>query len=121
MNFAERYRTDRDLEEEGAWVDLGDGIKIKIARLQSQRARRVLARLYRPYDNMRQSGRKVPDSVQEAAGKTIPFTPDSALEVFEAFPDFLDEVVYFSREQETFRAERLETVKGNSPRRSAGS
>ena len=131
--FAERYQTDRSLEEEGAWVDLGDGIKIRIARIQSQRARRVLVRLYRPYDNLRQSGRKVPESIQEKitrqwiaegilidwegvtdpAGKPIPFTAENALEVFEAFPDFLDEVVYFSREQETFRAERLEAVKGN--------
>ncbi len=131
--FAERYQTDRSLEEEGAWVDLGDGIKIRIARIQSQRARRVLARLYRPYDNLRQNGRKVPESIQDkitrqwiaegilidwegvtdAEGEPVPFTAENALEVFEAFPDFLDEVVYFSREQETFRAERLEAAKGN--------
>ncbi len=46
-------------------MDLGDGIKIKVARIQSRRARRVLTRLYRPYENLRQSGRKVPESVQE--------------------------------------------------------
>lgn len=140
-SFTERYQTDRTLEEEGAWVDLGDGIKIKVARLQSQRARRVLTRLHRPYDNMRQGGRKVPDSLQEritrqwvaegilldwegvsdAEGKAIAFAPDTALQVFEAFPDFLDEVVYFARERETFRAERLETIQGNSSKRSAGS
>ena len=131
--FAERYQTDRTLEEEGAWVDLGDGIKIKVARIQSRRARRVLTRLYRPYENLRQSGRKVPESVQEtitrqwlaegvlldwegvsdAAGNEIAFSAAHALQVFEAFPDFLDEVAFFSREQETFRAERLEAAKGN--------
>ena len=131
--FAERYQTDRTLEEEGAWVDLGDGIKIKVARIQSRRARRVLARLYRPYENLRQSGRKIAESVQEtitrqwlaegvlldwegvtdAAGKEVTFSAEHALQVFEAFPDFLDEVAFFSREQETFRAERLEAAKGN--------
>ena len=131
--FAERYQTDKTLEEDGAWVDLGDGIKIKVARIQSQRARRVLMRLYRPYENLRQSGRKVPEAVQEkitrqwlaegvlldwegvtdAEGKAIAFSVDHALQVFEAFPDFLDEVAFFSREQETFRAERLEAAKGN--------
>ena len=131
--FIERYRTDKTLEEEGAWVDLGDGIKIKVARIQSHRARRVLARLYRPYESLRQNGRKVPEGVQEtitrqwlaegvlldwegvtdAEGKAIPFSVENALQVFEAFPDFLDEVAFFSREQETFRAERLEAVTGN--------
>ena len=131
--FAERYQTDRTLEEEGAWVDLGDGIRIKVARIQSQRARRVLMRLYQPYENLRQSGRKIPEAVQEkltrqwlaegvlldwegvtdAEGRTIAFSVDHALQVFEAFPDFLDEVAFFSREQETFRAERLEAAKGN--------
>jgi hypothetical protein len=28
--FLDRYNTDRGLEEEGVWVDFGDGVKVQV-------------------------------------------------------------------------------------------
>ena len=132
-NFAQRYRTDPVLEEEGVWIDLGEGIKIRVARTRSKAAKTALMRLHRPYESLRQSGRGLPEALQDkltkqwvaeailrdwqgvtdAAGKTLTFSPETALQVFEAFPDFLDEVVFFANQQETFRAEALEATEGN--------
>ena len=82
---------------------------------------------------MRARGRRIPEDVQEritrqwiseavlldwegvtdAKGKAITFSAENAAEVFKAFPDFLDEVVFFANQAETFRAESLEAAKGN--------
>lgn len=139
--FAKRFCSDRDLEENGVWIDLGDDIQIKVARTRSRGATAALARLNRPYENMRLSGRALPEAVKEkiarqwvaeavlldwkgvtdADGKALAYSVEAALKVLEAFPDFLDEVVYFANQQESFRAEALEAAKGNSPTPSAGS
>ena len=69
--FAERYQTDKTLEEEGAWVDLGDGIKIKVARTRSQRAHLALTRLYRAYKTLRiQIARMIGEDIR-SGGQTF--------------------------------------------------
>jgi hypothetical protein len=131
--FTERYTTNKEAEEEGVWVDLGDGIEIKVRRIKSPTSRKVLRQLQAPYEHMRRTGRSLPESVEteitrkwaahgllvdwkgvgDKDGKNLPFSPDNALKVLQEFDDFADDVAYFAREVETFRAKSLEDAAKN--------
>jgi len=139
-NFTMRYGTDKTLEEEGAWVELGDDIRVRIIRAKSARSRKVLRALQKPYENMTRSGRELPEEVSQKIarewaasaivldwegvtdedGNPLAFSRESAIQVFDAFPDFLDEVVTFSQLAETFRNEVVAEKAKNSGRGSAG-
>lgn len=131
--FAERYTTDKQAEEDGVWVDLGDGIEIRIRRVKSPTARKVLRQLQAPYEHLRRTGRPLPASVETEitrkwaahgllvdwkgvtgkGGEELPFSPQNALAVLQDFEDFADDVAYFAREVETFRARSLEDAAKN--------
>lgn len=62
--FMDRYSTDKTLEEEGVWVDYGEGLKVKIRRLNSKHSREVRRKLEKPYAAQFR-GREMPESLQE--------------------------------------------------------
>lgn len=131
--FTDRYTTNKEAEEEGVWVDLGDGIEIKVRRVKSATSRKMLRQLQAPYEHMRRTGRALPESVEleitrkwaahgllvdwkgvtDKRGKALAFTPENALKALEQFEDFADDVAYFAREVETFRAKALEETAKN--------
>jgi hypothetical protein len=140
MNFFAKNRVaDPDLQEEGVWVtDAYNGqLDIKVRRTKSKYAQDVRKRLYKPYQNMRSIPEKKQDELnrqwvaegllvdwrasKDADGKPPACTTENALAAFEADPDFLDEVVWFAAEAETFRAERIEEDAKNSQAASGGS
>lgn len=64
MSLRDRYNTDQSLEEEGVWVDFGDGLQVKIRRLNSKHSRETRRKLEKPYSTQFR-GREMPDSLQE--------------------------------------------------------
>lgn len=62
--FMDRYSTDRSLEEEGVWVDYGDGLKVQVRRLNSRHSRETRRKLEKPYAAQFR-GREMPESLQE--------------------------------------------------------
>ena len=48
------------MEEEGVWVDFGQGLEVKIRRSDSRRSREVFRRLYKPYRKMEEAGNAIP-------------------------------------------------------------
>jgi len=62
--FLDRYNTDRNAEEDGVWVDYGDGVKVQVRRLSSRFSRDVRRKLEKPYSSQFRN-RDMPDSLQE--------------------------------------------------------
>lgn len=60
----DRYNTDRKAEEDGQWVDFGDGIKVKVRRLNSKHSRDTRRKLEKPYQAQFRA-REMPDNLQE--------------------------------------------------------
>lgn len=129
--FYDRYKTDKKLEEEGQWVDFGDGVKVKIARLNSERSLAARRKLEKPYSKIRGS---IPEDIQEEiltkqvaeaviiawegvtdeAGKEIECTYENRIKILKEFKDFRFDVVTASVEAETFKAKQVEEATKNS-------
>jgi hypothetical protein len=131
--FSERYATNTQIEEDGQWVDFGEGIKVRVRRLNSKFSRDVRRKLEKPYTAMYR-GREMPESLQEElmvkqlaqaivvdwegvedeSGKTMPFSMDNAVKIFTVYRDFRDDVVTASMERATFQTEEQKAAEGNS-------
>lgn len=134
-SFLERYKTDKNLEESGVWVDYGDGIEVQIRRLNSAKSRETRRRLEKPYTKGFR-GQDMPESLQEELlnkqvaeaivvdwkgvpdpdneGKELPCTPENVLKMVQRFPDFRDDIMAASMERATFQQEELKEAEKNS-------
>jgi len=133
--FSERYKTDRKSEEEGIWVDFGDGIKVQLRRMNSDHSKKTRARLEKPYATTYR-GREMPQSLQEdllnkqmaqsivmnwegiedpkSDGKMLAYTEENVLRICEEFKDFREDLLTASMERATFQLEALKDAEGNS-------
>lgn len=125
MKFS-KFATNQTAEVEGAWVDLGEGAQVRVARLGNDRYTKYLEKAYRPYRKA-QRNNTVPESVvrrlfTEALGHTIlldwrGFTDDAGHEVeysveaaiqkLTELKDFRDLIVEIATEANTFRDEEI--------------
>lgn len=146
--FFDRYSTNRKAEEDGQWVDFGDGVKVKVRRLNSAKSKETRRRLEKPYKNQFRAGVDFPDSLQEELmnkqlaeaiivdwegvpelndkgqpieGKFAECTPENVLRMVAMFPDFREDVVTASMERATFQNEVRKENEGNSEAASNGS
>lgn len=125
--FSQRYGVDKDRAENGVTVDFGDGVKVTLRRSSSKHSRDVREKLERPYTNMTRTGRPLPADIQEKLNKAhliegiiidwegvelndqlVSFNKENALAVFEAYPDFLNDVLVACTTQDAFRKEERE-------------
>ena len=127
MSFLDKYKTDKTAELEGVWVEMDAGVEVRVARLNNDKARAKRRELEKPYRNFRE----VPESVNEGilrkvvastvlldwkgltddAGAKMPYSAAKAEELFELYPDFLNDVVSVSMARETFQAAGAEAAK----------
>lgn len=137
MAFNDRYGYDKDLGENGAWVQKDNDFWIKIRRLRSKKVREVSTKLNKPYAHITRGGKQLPDEVADRinreliakailvdwkgedgprtdSGDLIPFSEENAIEVFIRMPDFMDEIVSDSDMIENFRQSEKEEIEGNS-------
>jgi len=137
--FRKHRQADPEAAEEGVWVRgaYGGLLDLKVRRVNSRKAQGVLRRLNKPYRNMRTIPPETQDKINRqwvaeailidwraaegAEEAPPPFSQDVALQAFEDDPDFLEEVVGFANEAETFRAERLEAEGKSSATSTSGS
>lgn len=134
--FFDRYATDRNLEEEGVWVDYGDGLRVQVRRLNSKFSRDYRRKLEKPYAGQFR-GREMPDAISEemlnkqlahaivvnwegvpdpddkTGKKTLPCNPDNVLRMMKEFPDFRDDILTAAMEKTTFQKEDVEVQEGN--------
>lgn len=142
--FFERYNTDRNLEEEGVWVDYGDGVMVKLRRLNSKHSREVRRKLEKPYTAQFRA-REMPDSLQEQLlnkqlsesivvdwkgvpnpdkpEEELPCTPDNVLKMVsnEQFKDFREDILTAAMSQTAFEKETRKDAEKNSKTVSSGS
>jgi hypothetical protein len=147
--FKERYSTDRKLEEEGVWVDYGDGLKVQVRRLNSKHSRETRRKLEKPYTAQFRN-RDMPESLQEELlnkqvsqsvvvnwegvedpsapepkegeqPKMLPYSQENVLRMVTEFPDFRDDILTASMSQATFQKEQRKEAEKNSKSSSSGS
>lgn len=128
------FRTDNAKEQEGTWVDLGDGARLKIARMNNPRYREVQQRKLQRY-KMAARSKVVPDDVwegilNELIAETIlvdwegitmdcepyPYSVDHAKQALTDLKDFREMVIGFADDIANFKAELDEAIEKNSVR-----
>lgn len=123
------FKTNENLETEGAWVELSNGGQVKVARLGNPESERLYTRLAKPYANRRNGVPK--DKLKEimvqvaldailkdwrnftdADGNEVPYSRERAAEWLE-IRDFREEVLEAAGYKETFQREHVEAASGN--------
>lgn len=127
MGFLSKYKTDKTAEVAGVWVEMDEGVEIRVARLNNEKARDERRKLEKPYRNFQQVPDKVSEEIMRKVvartvlvdwrgltdedGKAVPYSAEKAEELFVAYPDFLNDVVGASMARETFQAQATEAAK----------
>lgn len=141
--FKKNRVTNPDVAEDGVWVTgVYQGmLDVKVRRTNSNKAQEVMRRLHKPYRAMRNippsktqeinrqwvaegvliDWRPSEDCPADVAKQVPACTTENAVQAFRDDPDFLEEVIGFAHEAETFRAERLEEEGKPSSNTSSGS
>lgn len=134
-NFMDRYSTDKDAEEQGQWIDYGDGLKVKLRRLNCTKSREVRRKLEKPYAKQFRNT-EMPESILEMLlnnqlakavvvdwegvpnpnkpSEQLPCTEENVLRMIQDFPDFRDDILTASMERATFQKEDTKAAEGNS-------
>jgi len=123
LNLGEAFGTDKDLEEEGKWFDIGGEARIRVARFGNKKHKKTLDKLRAPYKPVLLRGGDIPEdandeiikrSLSEAVlvdweglidekGNPIPYTPDAAYQAFCQYSDFLDLVSRLALDANQYR------------------
>ena len=138
--FTDRYATDTQAQESGQWVDFGDGIRVKVRRLNSKHSQETRRKLEKPYAATYRN-REMPASLQEELmikqlalsiivdwegvddpdhrptegeeQRMLPFTVDNAKRMMSQFSDFRDDIMTAAMEKATFQKAAREEAEGN--------
>jgi len=124
---------------EGQWVEVGGGLRVKVARLGNPDYENALRKAAKPFmRQMRLGTMDIEDmeklsmkaisqhivqgwaGLEDEAGVDIPFSQAKALELFEKYPDFYTIVKEIAGEAEVFRSDEMEDAAGNSEDTSVG-
>ena len=111
MKIGKAFGTNERLEQDGVWVDLGDGGSVKVARAGNKANRKLLKRLVGPHKAALRSDR-LPDDVlekltiecmartilldwrgiEEDDGKNVEYSVENAIRLLTAYKDFRDQI-----------------------------
>lgn len=135
-----KFKTDKKREQEGVWVDAGEGLKLKLARLGNPKYEALMQQLGKPYRRQirnntidvdvlrgltaRALARHVlldwSDLQDEETGEDITYSQEKALELLKNYRDFYDMVVELANDQQFFRDDYQAESMGNSENASNG-
>lgn len=126
MDLTKTYGTDRNLENEGAWIDLGDGAKVKIARLTNRSFREYLDKKRRTHRHAIEVGGQAAEDLATrfatqglaryvllgwegfaVDGVDLEYTIQNAERVLDEFPDFRAQVMAIAADRANFRAQEV--------------
>lgn len=123
-NLHKSYATDADIEKEGIWVNVGDGVEFKVKRFGGANTglKKVLAKRYKPFAKLAEKGLLPEDKekeiyvtsfveaclcdwrgLQDEEGNDIPFSSDDAKKILIELPDLLDIVMTQAQDAENFK------------------
>jgi hypothetical protein len=125
------FKTDRQRENEGVWVAIGDGARVKVARFNNERYKQTFLEVSKPYKVQVRTGTLQEEvaqgilrdcfarailldweGLQDDEGNDIPYSEEAAKELL-AIPDFMSMIEDFANSRELYRREAQEQA-GNS-------
>ena len=137
MRLRQEFATDEKLETEGVWHELGDGARVKVARLGNPAWQKEYNRLPQPIRNAAQNGRlKGPlaetfdkrnaavlaktilvgwDGMEDEHGQPLPYSVEAAEEALRDLKDFRALIVGFANGEAYFRAEATAEAGNGTP------
>ncbi len=127
-----RFKTNRTAEEDGTWIDLGGGLKVKIRRFSAKKSVDVREALEKPY-RMRGGKTEIPKDILEditwrhladgiivdwsgvvdTDGSEIKFSSDAAYKLMSELPELAKIVIMEAIDFDNFKAEAAKETAGN--------
>ena len=136
MDIAKKFGTDKSAEENGVWIDIGDGAKIKVARLGNRYYKEAFKQKTKPYNKRMDS---IPEDIAEKIlieamvegilldwqgflidGVSYPYNKQNAFNILQKYNDFRDLVISHASEIENYKKEELKEKEKNLLTPSAG-
>lgn len=133
-----RFRTNQKKEQEGTWVDIGEGAELKLARIGNPKYQAYLMELSKPIRTALRAGNftdpRLKDALKKVIARTVlldwkgieeenekgqlepvPYSEQKALEYMEEMPDFFTLVQELASDSSLFKDEEAEELtEGNS-------
>lgn len=122
MDIKKSFGTNSTLENEGVWIELGDGASIKVARMGNKENKAILKKLITPHKIAARND-KLADGIWdkiavesiaatilldwkgiEDDGKPLPYTKENATRLLTDYKDFREQVASFSSELALFQS-----------------
>ncbi len=136
-----KFRTEAALEDEGVWIELGEGARARVGRIGGRRYREAFQRHLKPYQKAARLGalgeaqaeRILVETLADAVllgwenltldGAAVPYERDRARDVLAdpAYRDFRNLIVEAANEAESFRRAAERDAEKNSAPPCAGS
>ena len=125
------YGTDENKEKEGIWQDMGDGIRIRIARIGNPNYQKLFQRLSKPHRKAIRRGTLKEDVAEalmiecmaetivldwegiELDGKKLPYSKENAVMILTEFKDLREYINDFANEMEAYMQEQNEEIEEN--------
>lgn len=126
------FQTDSNLEEDGAWISIGDEASLKIARLGNRAYRDAFQKRIKPYRRQIRTQTmddKIAEKImieclaetilldwsgmEDDKGQKIAYSSAKAQEYLKAYKDFRELVVELASEMENFRQQEDEADEKN--------
>lgn len=121
MDIKKEFGTDKTLENEGVWQDIGDGARVLVARINNKAYSDELKRLSVPHKIAIRNDR-LSDEVWlqilievtaktlllgwsgiEYDGKPLPYSTDNSMKILTEFKDFRDSISGLATSMELFK------------------
>lgn len=130
MGISNKFRASSEKTIEGVWVDLGDGLKVRVAHMKNPRYQEALERLLKPH-RVAMKTNTLPDDVVEAAvveamaeailldwqGDEVAYSKAAAVSYLgnPETREFRDVIAALAKDFELFRAEYEAAAEKNLP------
>jgi hypothetical protein len=134
------FTTDARLEQDGVWVDVAQGLRLKVARLSNPRFLAFSRKISKPHQRQLRLGilddatiRNLAalamsrhilldwEGLEDDRGQPIPYSADKAHELLKTVPDFYRLIEELAADADLFKQQETEELKGNLPAVSSGS
>ena len=131
MKWNEKYGSNKELEEQGVWVDFGEDCKVKIARLGNEKCSAQIRQSNKPHLRKIRKGdldskiaqgilRKAVSKhvlldwkgIEDADGNAILYSEEKCFELL-GDRDFLEDIVELAEDRELFHEDAVEESAGN--------